>query len=63
MPKDSSYVGELARLGGLACLGEISPSLRSSYENVNVSYENIFSYEISPRRASPPNRANSPPYE
>ena len=32
-----SYGGELARLGGPARLGEISPSLRNSYKNINVS--------------------------
>ena len=31
--------GELARLGGLARLGEISPSLRNSYKNIMCSYE------------------------
>ena len=31
-----SYGGELARLGRLARLGEISPSLRNSYKNINV---------------------------
>ena len=34
-----SYGGELARLIGLACLGEISPSLRNSYKNIMCSYE------------------------
>ena len=29
-----SYGDELARLGGLACLGEISPSLRNSSKNI-----------------------------
>ena len=33
------YWGELAQLGGLACLSEISPSLRNSYKNVMCSYE------------------------
>ena len=33
------YGGELARLGGLARLGEISPSLRNSYKNIMCSYE------------------------
>ena len=31
-------VGDLARLGGLAYLGEISPSLRNSYKNIICSY-------------------------
>ena len=31
-----SYEGELARLGGLARLGEISPSLRNSYKNIDL---------------------------
>ena len=35
-----TYGGELARLGGLVRLGEISPSLRNSYENM-CSYEKI----------------------
>ena len=34
-----SYGGELARLGGLAHLSEISPSLRNSYKNIMCSYE------------------------
>ena len=34
----SLYGGELSRLGGLANLGEISPSLRNSYE-IMCSYE------------------------
>ena len=34
-----SYGGELARLGGLARLGEISPSLRNAYKNIMCSYE------------------------
>ena len=34
-----SYGGELARLSGLAHLGEISPSLRNSYKNMMCSYE------------------------
>ena len=34
-----SYGGELARLGGLARLGEISPFLRNSYKNIMCSYE------------------------
>ena len=34
-----SYGGELARLGGLARLSEISPSLRNSYKNIMCSYE------------------------
>ena len=34
-----SYGGELARLGGLARLVEISPSLRNSYKNIMCSYE------------------------
>ena len=34
--RDSSYGGELVRLGGLVHLGEISPSLRNSYKNINV---------------------------
>ena len=34
-----SYGGELAWLGGLARLGEISPSFRNSYENITCSYE------------------------
>ena len=37
-----SYRGEMARLGGLAHLGEISPSLRNSYKNV-CSYEKLAS--------------------
>ena len=32
------YGGELARLGGLAHLGEISPSLRKSCKNIMCSY-------------------------
>ena len=31
-----SYRDELARLGRLAHLDEISPSLRNSYKNINV---------------------------
>ena len=34
-----SYGGELARLGGLARLGEISHFLRNSYKNTMCSYE------------------------
>ena len=34
-----SYGGELARLGGLARLGEISRSLRNSYKNKMCSYK------------------------
>ena len=34
-----SYGGELAQLGGLARLVEISPSLRNSYKNIMCSYE------------------------
>ena len=34
-----SYGGELARLGRLAHLGEISTSLRNSYKNIICSYE------------------------
>ena len=34
-----SYGGELAQLGGLARLSEISPSLRNSYKNIMCSYE------------------------
>ena len=34
-----SFEGELARLDGLASLGEISPSLRNSYKNIMCSYE------------------------
>ena len=34
-----SYGGELARLGGLIRLSEISPSLRSSYKDIMCSYE------------------------
>ena len=34
-----SYGGELVRLGGLARLSEISPSLRNSYRNIMCSYE------------------------
>ena len=30
--------GELAKLGGLGHLGEISPSLRNSYKNIMRSY-------------------------
>ena len=30
------YGGELTRLGRLACLGEISPSLRNSYKNMSL---------------------------
>ena len=37
--RSCSYGGELARLGRLARLGEISPSLRNSYKNVMCSYE------------------------
>ena len=39
MLKGCSYGGELARLGGLARLGEISPSLKNSYENIMCSHE------------------------
>ena len=38
--KGYSYGGEQARLGGLARLGEISPSLRNSYKNIMCSYKN-----------------------
>ena len=38
------YGGELTRSGGLACLGEISPSLRNSFKNMS-SYE---------KRSNPP---------
>ena len=34
-----SYGGELARLGGLTRLGEISPTLRNSYKYIMCSYE------------------------
>ena len=34
-----SYGGELARLGGLARLGETSHFLRNSYKNTMCSYE------------------------
>ena len=34
-----SYGRELARLGGLARLGEIPPSLRNSYKNIMCSHE------------------------
>ena len=34
-----SQRGELAQLGGLARLGEISPSLRNSYKNIMCSFE------------------------
>ena len=34
-----SYGGQLARLGGLAHLSEISPSLRNSYKIIMYSYE------------------------
>ena len=34
-----SYGGELARLGGLVRLSEISHSLRNSYKNIMCSYE------------------------
>ena len=34
-----SYGGELARLGGLARVSEISPSLRNFYKNIKCSYE------------------------
>ena len=34
-----SYGGELARLGGLGRLSEISPSLRNSNKNIMYSYE------------------------
>ena len=34
-----SYGGELARLGGLARLGEISPSLKNSYKYIMGSYK------------------------
>ena len=37
--RDCSYGGELARLGGMAHLGEIPPSLRNSYKNIMCSYE------------------------
>ena len=33
------YGGELARLGGLAHLGEILPSLRNSFKNRMCSYD------------------------
>ena len=34
-----SYGGKLTRLGGLARLSEVSPSLRNSYKNIMCSYE------------------------
>ena len=34
-----SYGAELARLGGLARLSEILPSLRNSYKNIKCSYK------------------------
>ena len=34
-----SYGGELARLGGLACLSEILPFLSNCYKNIMCSYE------------------------
>ena len=34
-----SYKGELARLSGLAHLGEISPCLRNFFKNIKLSYE------------------------
>ena len=37
--RNRSYGGDLARLGGLARLGEISPSLRNSYKNIICPYE------------------------
>ena len=37
--RSCSCGGELARLGGLAHLGEISLSLRNSYENTMYLYE------------------------
>ena len=43
--KMAEYGGEVARLDGLACLGEISPSLRNSYKNIMRSHE---------KRVSPP---------
>ena len=41
--KGCLYEGELARLGGLAHLGDISPSLRNSYKNMMCSYEKLTS--------------------
>ena len=39
-PRGSSYGGEVARLlGGLAYLGEISPSLRNFMQNIMCSFE------------------------
>ena len=35
--RGSSYGGKLARLGGLARLGEITPSLRNSSKNIDVA--------------------------
>ena len=53
--RSCSYGGELARLGVLACLCEISPSLRNSYENINVFMRKAIQIsldfaEIPPRR-------------
>ena len=38
-PRDCSYGDELARLGGLAHLGEILSSLGNSCKNIMCSYE------------------------
>ena len=38
-PRGCSYGGALAQLGGLANLGQTSPSLRNSYTNIMCSYE------------------------
>ena len=38
-PRGCSYGGVLAQLGGLANLGQTSPSLRNSYTNIMCSYE------------------------
>ena len=37
--RSCSYGGDLVRLGGLAHLGQISPSLRNSFKRIMCSYE------------------------
>ena len=62
-----SYGDELARLGGLACLGEISPSLRNSSKNImsiHMRNEPARLGEISLDFAViPPRRDKNFPYE
>ena len=62
-----SYGDELARLGGLACLGEISPSLRNSSKyimSIHMRNEPARLGEISLDFAViPPRRDKNFPYE